>query len=214
MDKPINSYIDYTLLKPDASETEIRELCQEAIRQQYAAVCVQPTWVKAARELLNGSPVKLCTVVGFPLGANTIESKSREAAELVNLGADEIDMVVNISALKAHDYEAVRQEIEAVVRASKPAIVKVIVETCLLTDEEKIAVAKVVVEAGASYVKTSTGYAKSGATAHDVELLRQAVGPHFGVKASGGIRDLTTALAMIEAGASRIGTSTSFLLQK
>jgi deoxyribose-phosphate aldolase len=211
MNKPLNQYIDYTMLKPDATEAEIRQLCKECIQQQYAAACVQPTWVKMAREILNGSTVKLCTVVGFPLGANTIETKAQEAAELVASGADEIDMVINIAAVKAHDYQKVRQEIEAVVQSSKPAIVKVILETCLLTDEEKRTAAKIAVDAGASYVKTSTGFAKSGATVHDVAILREAVGPDFGVKASGGIRDLPTALTMIEAGASRIGTSTSLI---
>lgn len=211
MQKSLNQYIDYTLLKPDASEAEIRQLCQECIHQKYAAACVQPTWVKMARGILSGSPVKVCTVVGFPLGANTTETKSREAAELVAYGADEIDMVINIAALKAHDYQTVQEEIEAVVQSSKPAIVKVILETCLLTDEEKRTAAKIVVEAGASYVKTSTGFAKSGATVYDVALLREAVGPDFGVKASGGIRDLPTALTMIEAGASRIGTSASLM---
>jgi deoxyribose-phosphate aldolase len=209
MQKPLNLYIDHTLLKPEATLDEIENLCQEGIDHQFASVCIQPTWVGYASEFLKGAGVKLCSVVGFPLGANTTESKTRETQELVECGVQEIDMVINIGALKSKDYKKVQQDIKAVVQAASSCIVKIILETCLLTDEEKQTAALISIEAGASFVKTSTGFSKSGATIQDVNLLRNVVGPDFGVKASGGIRDLSTALAMIKAGATRLGTSSS-----
>lgn len=212
MNKPLNLYIDHTLLKPEAIEAEIRTLCKEAIQHQFASVCIQPVWVKLAADLLKNSSVKVCSVVGFPLGANTPEIKAQEAEQLVADGASEIDMVISLGALKSKEYQKVKEEIEAVVCAAKPALVKVILETCLLTDEEKQKACKLVKEAGAHFVKTSTGFSRSGATVHDVALMRKAVGPDFGVKASGGIRDLATALAMIEAGATRLGTSSGVLI--
>lgn len=212
--KPLNQYIDHTLLKPEATFEEIKKLCQESIDYQFAAVCIQPTWVKEAHEFLKGSNVKLCSVVGFPLGGNTIETKAFEACELSKNGVHEIDMVINIGALKSKDYKKVRQDIESVVKSAYPGIVKVIIETCLLTEEEKKAASLLSIDAGASFVKTSTGFSKSGATLQDVALMRKAVGPNFGVKASGGIRDLKTALAMIEAGASRLGTSSGVIIME
>ncbi|CDR34874.1 deoxyribose-phosphate aldolase [Criblamydia sequanensis] len=210
----LNQYIDHTLLKPEAIFEEIKKLCQESIDYQFAAVCIQPTWVKEAHEFLKGSNVKLCSVVGFPLGANTTDTKAREASELSKGGVHEIDMVINIGALKSKDYKKVRQDIESVVKSADPRIVKVIIETCLLTDEEKEAACLLSMDAGAAFVKTSTGFSKSGATIHDVALMRKVVGPNFGVKASGGIRDLKTALAMIEAGASRLGTSAGVIIME
>jgi deoxyribose-phosphate aldolase len=206
----LNHYIDHTLLKPEATWEEIQKLCEEAIVYQFASVCIQPTWTRDAKALLKGTKVKLCSVVGFPLGANTVENKAREAGELADAGVEEIDMVINIGALKSKDYKKVLHDIQGVVRSS--TIVKVIIETCLLTDEEKQIASRLIVEAGASFVKTSTGFSKSGATIHDVTLMRSVVGADFGVKASGGIRDLATALAMIEAGATRLGTSSGVII--
>lgn len=207
MDKPLNLYIDHTLLKPEATKVEIEKLCREAIEFQFASVCINPVWVSYAYPFLKGTPVKLCSVVGFPLGANTQENKAGEARQLVKSGVQEVDMVMNIGALKDRDYQAVLKDIEGVVQVSDSALVKVILETCLLTDEEKQVASRLCVEAGAGYVKTSTGFSKAGATVQDVALMRNVVGLKIGVKASGGIRDLSTALAMIDAGASRIGTS-------
>lgn len=207
MQKPLNLYIDQTLLKPEATSTEIQKLCQECIEFQFASACVHSAWAPLASKLLKGSNVKLCCPVGFPFGANATETKAFETHQLIQCGAEEIDMVLNIGALKSKDYKEVQKDIEAVVKAASSKLVKVILETCLLTDEEKQIAAQLCVDAGAHFVKTSTGFSKSGATVHDVALLRQAVGSDFGVKASGGIRDLSTALAMIEAGATRIGTS-------
>lgn len=214
MQKPLNLYIDHTLLKPEATLEEIQKLCQESVEYQFASACIQPTWVVYACEFLKGTGVKLCSVVGFPLGANTTENKAREAHQLAECGVQEIDMVINIGALKSKDYKKVHQDIKAVVQAASSAIVKVILETCLLTDEEKQSASLLSIEAGASFVKTSTGFSKSGATIQDVTLMRNVVGPDFGVKASGGIRDLSTALAMIKAGATRIGTSSSVAIMQ
>lgn len=208
----LNNYIDHTLLKPDATFEEIERLCAESIEHQFAAICINPTWVSDAACLLKGSAVKLCSVVGFPLGANTAETKAAEARQLSAWKVDEIDMVMNIGALKSHDTDAVIKDIRAVAQAAPSAIIKVILETCLLTDDEKVLAAQLVKEAGAHFVKTSTGFSKGGATLQDVALLRKAVGPDFGVKASGGIRDFSLALAMIEAGATRIGTSSGVAL--
>jgi deoxyribose-phosphate aldolase len=214
MQKNLNKYIDHTLLRPDATQQEIEQLCQEGLQYQFASVCIHPTWVPVAFELLKRSSVKLCSVVGFPLGANTSRCKQREAAELLEKGVNEIDMVINMGFFKSKMYDAVRQDIEAVVKGAPTALIKVILETCLLSDEEKRIASLITVEAGAHYVKTSTGFSVSGATIADVTLMRSAVGPNFGVKASGGIKDRPTALAMIKAGASRLGTSSSVLLMK
>lgn len=205
----LNRYIDHTLLRPDAVEDDILKLCDDAIKYEFAAVCVQPVWAKLAGKLLEKSPCKLCSVVGFPLGANLTLTKALETKSLIELGVQEIDMVIHVGALKVKDEHEVVRDIEAVVQAAGGSLVKVILETCLLTDEEKRLASQLAVKAGAHFVKTSTGFAKAGATVHDVALMRQAVGPKIGVKASGGIHDYKSALAMIEAGATRLGTSKS-----
>jgi deoxyribose-phosphate aldolase len=200
--------IDHTLLKPDATEEEIRVLCEEARRHHFASVCVNPHWVSLCASLLGGSGVEVCTVIGFPLGATTSGSKAFEASEAVSRGATEVDMVINVGALKGKDYATVHDDIQAVVRAVRgSACVKVILETALLDDDEKIAACALAKEAGANYVKTSTGFGGGGATVADVALMRRVVGEMVGVKASGGIRDRETAEAMIAAGANRLGAS-------
>lgn len=200
--------IDHTLLHAAASKEEILLLCREAEEYQFAAVCVNPTWVTKASEQLKNSNVKVCTVIGFPLGATTTEVKVYEAIQAVDNGALEVDMVINVGALKEKCNELVKADIKKVVEAVKGrAITKVIIETGLLTDEEKIIACQLAAEAGADFVKTSTGFAEGGATIEDVKLMRSVVGPSVGVKASGGIRTLEDALAMIEAGATRIGAS-------
>ena len=205
----IASMIDHTLLKPDASEKQIRKLCEEAKKYCFASVCVNPGWVKLCSELLKGSGVKVCTVVGFPLGATSSASKAYETSTAIADGADEIDMVINIGALKSGNTKVVEDDIRAVVGAAKGHVVKVILETSLLTDEEKITACILSKKAGADFVKTSTGFGGGGATAKDIALMRKTVGPDMGVKASGGVRDLKTALQMMEAGATRIGASAS-----
>ena len=201
--------IDHTLLKPTATADQIRQLCAEAREYKFAAVCVNPVWVPLCAELLAGSPVAVCTVVGFPLGADLSEAKAFEAERCVALGASEIDMVINIGALKAQDFAAVRDDIAAVVSSSHAAgaIVKVIIEAAYLTDEEKVAACVLATEAGADFVKTSTGFGPSGATAADVALMRRVVGPGIGVKAAGGIRSGEDFRSMVGAGANRIGAS-------
>lgn len=201
--------IDHTLLRPDATEQDVAKLCDEAVVYQFASVCVNPTHVRFAAERLKGSPVKSCGVVGFPLGATTTYDKIRETEQVIQFGAQEIDMVINIGALKGKDYEFVAQQIEAVVRAAHyhRALCKVIIETSYLTDEEKVMVCEFAVQAGADFVKTSTGFSGGGATVEDVTLMRRTVGPHIGVKASGGVRSFEDAAAMIRAGANRIGAS-------
>ena len=203
------SLIDHTLLKPTATADQIRQLCAEAREYRFAAVCVNPVWVPLCAELLAGSPVAVCTVVGFPLGADLSEAKAFEAERCVALGASEIDMVINIGALKAQDFAAVRDDIAAVVSSSHAAgaIVKVIIETAYLTDEEKVAACVLAKDAGADFVKTSTGFGPSGATAADVALMRRVVGPGIGVKAAGGIRSGEDFKSMVAAGANRIGAS-------
>ena len=204
----LTAMIDHTLLKPDATAAQIAKLCQEARDYCFKSVCINPYWVPYASKLLRDSSVKVCTVIGFPLGATTTAAKVRDAAEAVAAGASEVDMVQNIGALKSGDYQTVLEDIRAVVRAVQgKAIVKVILETCLLNDSEKIKSCQLTVEAGADFVKTSTGFGAGGATIADISLMRQTVGPDFGVKASGGVRDYEAAMAMIQAGASRIGTS-------
>jgi deoxyribose-phosphate aldolase len=201
--------IDHTLLKPDATQQEIAQLCFEARKYEFASVCVNPTWVKLCAQLLHGSSVKVCTVIGFPLGAAASETKAFETKTAIDQGATEIDMVINIGALKARDLETVARDIRGVVNAahSRNIIVKVIIETALLTDEEKTVASLISKEAGADFVKTSTGFAGGGATVHDVALMRKVVGPEMGVKASGGVRTFEDAESMIKAGATRIGAS-------
>lgn len=211
----IASKIDHTLLKPEATLDMIEKLCNEALEFSFAAVCVNPYYVKKAKDLLKGSNVKVATVIGFPLGANIKEVKAFEAKKAIEDGADEIDMVINIGALKNKDYKAVKSDIEAVVEAVKgKAIVKVIIETCLLTEEEKTKACELSKEAGADFVKTSTGFSTGGATVEDVKLMKRIIGDTMKIKASGGIRDFETAKAMIEAGASRIGASSSVNIVK
>lgn len=201
--------IDHTLLKPDATPDQIAQLCFEARKHGFASVCVNPGWVELCAKLLAGSPVKVCTVIGFPLGATAPEVKAYETTNAIEHGATEIDMVVNIGALKARDLELVARDIRGVVLAAheRGAIVKVIIETALLTDEDKVIACLVSKEAGADYVKTSTGFSGGGATVHDIELMRRVVGPAMGVKASGGVRTFEDAEAMVKAGATRIGAS-------
>ncbi|HHV45461.1 MAG TPA: deoxyribose-phosphate aldolase [Tissierellia bacterium] len=211
----IASKIDHTLLKPEATSDMIENLCKEAVEFGFAAVCVNPYYVKMAKSLLQGSNVKVATVVGFPLGANTSEVKAFEARKAVEDGADEIDMVINIGALKSKEYDYVLDDLKAVVEAVKgKAIVKVIIETCLLSEEEKIKACELSREAGADYVKTSTGFSTGGATVEDVMLMKKTIGDSMKIKASGGIRDYKTAMVMIEAGASRIGASSSVKIVK
>jgi deoxyribose-phosphate aldolase len=201
--------IDHTLLKPDATQDQIAQLCYEARKYGFASVCVNPTWVELCAQLLKGSPVKVCTVIGFPLGATAPEVKAFETQTAIRQGATEIDMVINIGALKARDLELVARDIRSVVATAHAAgaIVKVIIEAVLLTDEEKTIACLLSKEAGADFVKTSTGFASGGATVHDVELMRKTVGPEMGVKAAGGVRTYEDAENMIKAGATRIGAS-------
>jgi deoxyribose-phosphate aldolase len=233
--KNLNKYIDHTVLNPEASEQDIKKLCAEAKKYNFATVFVNPSYIKLAAKLLKGSGVhpapmlkcgkdnhstmfsshnlknrcgvKVGCAIGFPLGATTTEVKVMEAMQAVANGADEIDMVINISAVKSKNYKLVENDIKSVVKAVDPIGVKTILETCLLTNEEKIRVAKLAKKVGAMFVKTSTGFSTGGATVEDIKLLRKTVGPKMGVKASGGIRDYKTAIALIKAGANRIGTS-------
>lgn len=201
-------FIDHTLLKPDATHEQIVKLCEEAKEYGFASVCVNPTNVSLASNLLRGTPVKVCTVVGFPLGANTSVTKAIETRDAIVNGASEVDMVINVGALKSGDHNQVMTDIEAVVDAAHgKALVKVILETALLTDEEKVKGCLLAKLAGADFVKTSTGFGPAGAAAEDIRLMRKAVGPEMGVKASGGIRDYESMLQMIQAGATRIGAS-------
>lgn len=214
-DKDVAGKIDHTLLKPETSEKDIDSLCQEARLYEFASVCINPYWINRCSELLDGSPVKVCTVIGFPLGANTKEVKAVEAAKAAADGAEEIDMVINIGAVKSGNFKEVEEDIRYVVNSvPKRITVKVILETALLTNEEKIQGCKAAVNAGADFVKTSTGFAKGGATVEDVRLMRQTVGSALGVKASGGIRSYTDAEAMFKAGANRIGASASVKIVK
>lgn len=208
MNTKFATYIDHTLLKADAKKAEIMELCEEARQYAFASVCVNPTWVKTAAAALEGSPVKVCTVIGFPLGASTSEVKAFETENAIRNGAGEIDMVINIGALRNGDNEMVRKDIEAVVDVAKDkALVKVIIETALLTDQEKRTACELAVLAGADFVKTSTGFSTGGATEEDIKLMRAVVGPKTGVKASGGVRSFEDMKKMIDAGATRIGAS-------
>jgi deoxyribose-phosphate aldolase len=203
------SLIDHTLLKPEASESDIRRLCEEAAQFGFASVCVNPAWVKRASEFLRGTSVPVCTVIGFPLGATLPDVKAYEARRAIFNGAREVDMVINVGALKSGDDCAVEDDIRAVVEAGHEngVLVKVIIETALLTDEEKVRACLASKNAGADFVKTSTGFAKGGATVEDVSLMRRAVGSALGVKASGGVKGIEDARAMFAAGATRIGAS-------
>lgn len=211
----IARYIDHTILKPEATAEDVKRLCAEAKEYNFASVCVNACYTKLVSTELAGSDVKTCVVVGFPLGAMTKEAKAFETTQAIENGANEIDMVINVGALKAKNYELLKEDIKAVVNAAAgKAIVKVIIETCLLTDEEKIKACEISKEAKADFVKTSTGFSSGGATKEDIALMRKTVGPDLGVKASGGIRDFKTAMDMINAGASRIGASASIAIVK
>lgn len=202
-------WIDHTLLKPDATKQEVEKICNEARDHGFASVCINPTWVPLAYKMLRGYESQVCTVVGFPLGATYPEVKALETKEAIAAGADEIDMVINVGALKSGDYELVERDIRAVTRAAGRHLVKVILETCLLSDEEKVQASAIAKRAGANFVKTSTGFSSGGATVKDVALMRKVVGSEMGVKASGGVRTYDEACKMVEAGATRIGASAS-----
>lgn len=210
-DLEIAKYIDHTILKPEAREEDILELCREAKENKFSAVCVNPYYVSVAAKFLTGTGVKVATVVGFPLGVTTKETKAYEAEQAFQAGAREVDMVINIGALKSGAYETVKEDILAVVNVAKNQVpkrtVKVIIETCLLTNPEKEKACQLALDAGADFVKTSTGFNGGGATLEDIQLMKKVVGNKAKIKASGGIRDLKTALTFIKAGADRIGTS-------
>lgn len=211
----INKLIDHTALKPNTNKESILKLITEAKTYDFASVCVNPCWVALAHQELKNTDIKVCTVIGFPLGANTTEVKVFETKDAIEKGAQEIDMVINIAMLKDKEYDYVENEIHQIVEAAKDkAIVKIIIETCLLTDEEKIKACELSQKAGADFVKTSTGFSTGGATVHDIALMRKTVGAEMGVKASGGVHTHEEALAMVEAGATRIGASASVKLLK
>lgn len=206
----LNRMMDHTILKADTPKSEVLRIIEEAKKYHFYSVCINPVWVSLAAEELKGEPVSVCTVIGFPLGASTTATKAFETEDAIKNGADEIDMVISIGQLKSGDYEAVQNDIAGVVAAAKDrALVKVILETCLLTDEEIVKACELAKAAGADFVKTSTGFSTGGADVNDVRLMRETVGPEMGVKASGGIHNEAQALAMVEAGASRLGTSAS-----
>ena len=210
----LNKYIDHTLLKPDASQEQIETLIEEAKKYDFASVCVNPTWVSFAAQALKTTDVKVCTVIGFPLGANTPELKAFETSDAIQNGANEVDMVINIGALKSRNFDLVERDIRAVVEAAKGTLVKVIIETCLLTDDEKVKACQIAQKAGADFVKTSTGFSTGGATVADVALMCKTVGPDMGVKASGGARSYEDALAFTKAGATRIGASSGVAIME
>ncbi|WP_048600648.1 deoxyribose-phosphate aldolase [Rubeoparvulum massiliense] len=211
----IARYIDHTLLKPTATKADITKLCEEAKEYHFASVCVNPTWVPFCARLLEGADVKVCTVIGFPLGATTTAIKVKETEDAIQNGATEVDMVINIGALKSGEYALVKEDIAAVVQAAKgKALTKVIIETGALTDEEKVLACQFSKEAGADFVKTSTGFGYGGATIEDVKLMRNTVGSEMGVKASGGVRTCADAQGMITAGATRIGASAGIAIVK
>ena len=206
--KAMAKYIDHTILKPDASLAQVKKVCDEAKEYNFASVCVNTGYVKFVAEQLAGTDVKPCVVVGFPLGACTTEAKAFEAKDAIEKGAKEVDMVINIGAIKSNDWDLVEKDIAALVDTCKgKALLKVILETCLLTDDEKVKACQICKKVGADFVKTSTGFSTGGATVEDVKLMRETVGPEMGVKASGGVRTYEDAVAMIKAGASRLGTS-------
>lgn len=199
--------IDHTALRPEATGVQIEKLCREALHYHFYSVCINPYFVPLAKSFLSGSNVKICTVIGFPLGVTLSRVKAYETEEAIKEGAQEIDMVINVSALKDKDYKKVRKDIEVVVKSASGLICKVILENCLLTDEEKMVGCQLALQAGAHFVKTSTGFDKGGATTADIEFMRGVVGEYLGIKAAGGIRDYQTAVKMVEAGATRIGAS-------
>ncbi|MDY6429893.1 MAG: deoxyribose-phosphate aldolase [Bacilli bacterium] len=209
-----NKLFDHTNLKPDAKKEDIVKLCNEAKKYDFASVCVNPGFIPLASECLKGSDVKVCTVIGFPLGANSTETKVFEAVDAKKAGAEEVDMVINISRAKDHDYLYIKEEIAAIKKAIGDTLLKVIIETCLLTDEEKVEVCKVAKEAKADYVKTSTGFSKAGANPRDIALMRKTVGSELGVKASGGVHYLSEVNDLVAAGASRIGASASVAIME
>ncbi len=210
----MNKYIDHTLLKNNATETEITKLCEEAKLYDFMSVCVNPTNVKLASELLQSSDVEVCTVIGFPLGASTMAVKAYETRDAINNGATEIDMVINIAKAKEHDYDYIVEEIKTVVEAANGTLVKVIIETSELTKAEIVKCSECVVKASAQFVKTSTGFSSGGALEEDVKLMKETVGDAALVKASGGIRDVSSAKTMIEAGADRLGCSAGVIIMK
>ncbi len=210
----VNKLIDHTILKAFATEEEILKLCTEAIEYDFKSVCVNPVNVALAKKALEGSDVLVCTVVGFPLGANTKEIKTLETLDAIKNGADEIDMVINIGKAKEHDFEYIEDEIKCVVTASAGKTTKVIIETCYLSDEEKVECCKAAKAAGATFVKTSTGFGTGGATASDIKLMRETVGAEMGVKASGGVRSFDDVKLMVENGATRIGASSGIQIMK
>ena len=213
--KNMAEYIDHTILNADATEAEVSKVCQEAAEYNFKTVCIQPYWIPFVKEELEGTGVGITTVIGFPLGANATETKVFEAKQALKDGATEVDMVINIGALKSADYDHVLKDIKAVVEAvAEEAIVKVIIETALLTKEEKIKASELSKKAGADFVKTSTGFSTGGATVEDIKLMRATVGPDLGVKASGGVRSYEDAKAMIDAGATRIGASSGISIVK
>lgn len=213
--KNLSSMIDHTILKADATSEMVKSLCEEAREYKFAAVCVNPTHIEYCKELLKDSGVKVATVIGFPLGANSSETKAFETTNAIEKGADEVDMVINVGALKDKNYDLVKNDIEAVVKAARgKALVKVIIETSLLTDDEKKKVCQLALDAGADFVKTSTGFSTGGATIEDVKLMKSVVGDNMEIKASGGVRNKETAEAMIQAGATRLGTSSGIKIAK
>lgn len=210
MKKNIAKMIDHTVLKAFSTREDVIKVCKEAKEYGFFSVCINPTHIELAKKELEGSTVKVCTVIGFPLGVNTSEVKAFETKDAIAKGAHEVDMVINIGALKDKEYDLVYNDIKAVVdAANKEALVKVIIETCYLTDEEKKIACELSVKAGADYVKTSTGFGTGGSTPEDIKLMRDVVGPNIGVKASGGVRTTEDAIKVIDAGASRIGASAS-----
>ncbi|HIY56757.1 MAG TPA: deoxyribose-phosphate aldolase [Candidatus Tetragenococcus pullicola] len=209
----LNRLIDHTILKAETPKEEVLRIIQEAKVHHFYSVCINPTWVKLAKEELTGEPIAICTVIGFPLGANTTAVKAFEAKEAIENGADEVDMVINIGYMKSKMFEEVQADIEAVVKTAKDrALVKVIIETALLTNEEIVKACQLAKAAGADFVKTSTGFSTGGAKVEDVTLMRETVGNEMGVKASGGIHSEQEAVALVEAGASRLGTSASIAI--
>ena len=209
-----SKYIDHTVLKAFTTEDQILKLCQEAVEYDFKSVCINPCWIPTAKHVLHGTNVLVCTVIGFPLGANTVDVKCYETTRAIADGADEVDMVINIGRAKMHDYDYIEEEVRQVVKAANGVLVKVIIETCYLTDEEKVEVCKRCVAAGANFVKTSTGFGTGDATIHDVELMYNTVNHHCLVKASGGVKTVEDFENMKACGASRIGTSSGTSLMK
>lgn len=210
----INKFIDHTILKAVATKDDVKKICDEAIKYDFKSVCINPANVALAKELLEDSDVLVCTVIGFPLGANTKEIKALETLDAIKNGADEIDMVINVGKAKEHDFAYIEEEIKLVVASAAGKTVKVIIETCYLTDEEKVECCKAAKQANATFVKTSTGFGTGGATVEDIRLMRETVGEEMGVKASGGVRSLEDLEAMVEAGASRIGASSGVAIME